>query len=412
MSPTSVPLVTPEPSFHSDYVNHELSATLDSTDAFEGPEKLLEIWFTSSNLKLPIGCPNDIGLRSIPFDQIEALLDLVNCKVLSKISSDDMDAYLLSESSLFVFPHKLILKTCGTTTTLLCLEKLFQLAQIYLGWNQSFDSIYRVFYSRRSFMFPERQLEIHQSWDNELNYLNKFFNKKTSKAYVVGDLSNDHWYLYINGSDLDIHNRPLSPPNSVSSISNETETQELDETFELLMTDLSPLETPKFVSSSYNLQDKFPDMNPKKDDYGHLLGLENMELTKLDQIFACNDGTDIVAKHDLFLFDPCGFSSNSIVENRYYYTLHVTPENGWSYASFETNLPTKISKVDLTNRVLQVFKPGKFCLVYMREIDEFGADSEFNLLVDCKIDGYKRIDKISYDLKFNYKCLYIYFEKY
>ncbi|ODV95400.1 hypothetical protein PACTADRAFT_42376 [Pachysolen tannophilus NRRL Y-2460] len=413
MAPSSAPLISPEPSIiRGDFINHEISASLDSTAAFEGPEKLLEIWFADSPSNISTNNVNVngnalLGLRSIPLHEIEALLDLVNCKILSKISSNEMDGYLLSESSLFVFPHKLILKTCGTTTTLSCLQRLFELAEKYINWNPS-SSVYRIFYSRRSFMFPDRQKEVHQSWANEVNYLNKYFDKSSSKAYVVGDLSNDHWYLYINGVD----NGANEDNNGNGS----------DETFELLMTDLSPYETPKFISS--NFTNDFPDMDEEYQDFGHLLGLKTMAKTGLNSIFQKRDviggeaGSDYYEhqadeddKHDAFSFQPCGFSSNSIIDGKFYYTLHVTPEQGWSYASFETNVPSKISKVEIMNKVLKIFKPGKFCLVYMSECGPSANEEELLKLIHCNVKGYKKVDKIIYDLKFNYKCLYSYFEK-
>ncbi|EIF46176.1 s-adenosylmethionine decarboxylase [Brettanomyces bruxellensis AWRI1499] len=85
-----------------DFVNHELSENLDSTNAFEGPEKLLEIWFAPSGSCLPISWPKR-GLRDIPLSGIEHMLSEVNCEIISRVSSQMMDAYLLSESSLFVF---------------------------------------------------------------------------------------------------------------------------------------------------------------------------------------------------------------------------------------------------------------------------------------------------------------------
>jgi Adenosylmethionine decarboxylase len=59
---------------------------------FEGPEKLLEIWFSDD-------CPQiGQGLKSIPREDWEDMLKLVGCKVLSVVRSAAVDAYLLRYS--------------------------------------------------------------------------------------------------------------------------------------------------------------------------------------------------------------------------------------------------------------------------------------------------------------------------
>lgn len=79
---------------------------------FEGPEKLLEIWFAPSEDDLPPSAPIDDqdgvrrraqrdgeewkGLRQVPRDVWEDMLDLVQCKVLSFVEGEETDAYLLS----------------------------------------------------------------------------------------------------------------------------------------------------------------------------------------------------------------------------------------------------------------------------------------------------------------------------
>jgi S-adenosylmethionine decarboxylase len=73
----------------------------DSTP-FEGPEKLLEIWFTPSPRDLVSDQAsatteeiNRCGLRSIPVKYWEEMLDIVRCKILSSIHGAEIDAYLL-----------------------------------------------------------------------------------------------------------------------------------------------------------------------------------------------------------------------------------------------------------------------------------------------------------------------------
>jgi S-adenosylmethionine decarboxylase len=93
---------------------------------------------------------------------------------------------------------------------------------------------------------------------------------------------------------------------------------------------------------------------------------------------------------DSYAFDPCGYSANALVEGgeeyggEGYYTIHVTPEEGWSYASFECNVPVapalpgeageiaegKMRKdkemmpdlETLIQRVVNIFQPGHVSL--------------------------------------------------
>jgi len=64
---------------------------------FEGAEKLLEIWFAkSAGHVLPVhGQDGKLGLRAVPKQTWEDMLQIVKCKVLSDIQGTEMDAYLL-----------------------------------------------------------------------------------------------------------------------------------------------------------------------------------------------------------------------------------------------------------------------------------------------------------------------------
>jgi Adenosylmethionine decarboxylase len=83
---------------------------------FEGSEKRLEVHFFADE-----GAPAD-GLRAISRRELDRLLSLAACEIVSHTRADAVDAYVLSESSLFVFPHRWIIKTCGTTRLLSCLD--------------------------------------------------------------------------------------------------------------------------------------------------------------------------------------------------------------------------------------------------------------------------------------------------
>lgn len=396
-----------------DYIDHELSVKLDSTDAFEGPEKLLELWFSPTDCELPAGWPAD-GLRAIPLHEIELLLGIVHCEILSKVSSQQLDAYLLSESSLFVYRNKLILKTCGTTTTLLCFEKLRELVHRYcLDPAFEFRNIYRVFYSHRSFMFPDRQQAVHRSWDAELACLNTHFDSATSNAYVLGSppgpaassrsAPDETWHLYTNGT-----NQFAGCSAGRSSAA--------DITVELLMTELDPASAAQFELPSAAAQHAAIS-NPDTQDVGHVVGAQLLRRSGLDRIVPEDPACDSDTKHDAFAFTPCGFSSNTILRGDRYYTIHVTPENGWSYASFETNFsPSPDHHADglglhaIVLRVLRAVRPGRFALVVCAE-----PSADLPASLDAALDGlqsdYVLHHHVTTDIDHGYTLVYALFSR-
>ena len=65
---------------------------------FEGPEKLLEIWFAPSAADCPDAASSTdgkFGLRRVPRPVWEEMLDIVKCKILSAVEGTETDAYLL-----------------------------------------------------------------------------------------------------------------------------------------------------------------------------------------------------------------------------------------------------------------------------------------------------------------------------
>jgi S-adenosylmethionine decarboxylase len=240
-------------------INKEATIDLDSTNSFEGPEKLLEVWFSASANDLP-GQAGPLGLKKVSVDTWKEMLDLVNCKVLSIIESEHVDAYLLSESSMFVWPHKVVLKTCGTTTLLWGLTRLLEIAAVDAGFPfvtpqpgsglAAAAAPYRVFYSRKNYLNPDQQRGPHKSWRDEVRYLDQRF--QGGSAYMIGKMNAEHWYLYITGPDTQL-TPPPSPGRETAHI-RETETiyvshpermlreqatdTDEDETLEVLMTDL------------------------------------------------------------------------------------------------------------------------------------------------------------------------------
>jgi hypothetical protein len=71
-----------------------------------GPEKLLELWFAPSADECPAppaastSSRRLAGLRNVPREAWQVMLDEVRCKVLSIVEGEELDAYLLRWAAL------------------------------------------------------------------------------------------------------------------------------------------------------------------------------------------------------------------------------------------------------------------------------------------------------------------------
>ena len=122
------------------------SAAVFAAPVFEGSEKRIEVEFTRGG-----GSPA-AGLRALTRADLDFLTESAACCIVSARHNAAFDAYVLSESSLFVYPGKLILKTCGTTKLLAAVAPLLQLAA---GLDMAPATVK---YSRASYLFPEQQV--------------------------------------------------------------------------------------------------------------------------------------------------------------------------------------------------------------------------------------------------------------
>eukprot|EP01111_Echinosteliopsis_oligospora_P000998 TRINITY_DN1126_c0_g1_i2.p1 TRINITY_DN1126_c0_g1~~TRINITY_DN1126_c0_g1_i2.p1 ORF type:complete len:346 (-),score=78.45 TRINITY_DN1126_c0_g1_i2:118-1155(-) len=273
---------------------------------FEGPEKKLEIRFT------PVK-GDSVGLRSYSQCEWQEVLNSVNCTIISATVNDHFSSYVLSESSLFVYPYQILLKTCGTTTLLLAIPGIEKLAKA-IG-----ATIELITFARKSLNFPERQLYPHNSFDDEVAYLNKYFNEnghKHGNGHTLGNPTDkDQWFIYV---------ADFRQPERVSSASQQV--------FEVMMHDLDPVVMQHFY---------------------HKEGVTAKQTT-------INSGISTLLKDsviDDFQFEPCGYSMNGL-RDEHYWTIHITPEPHCSYVSFETNKPFA-SYSYLLHKVLNVFNPGR-----------------------------------------------------
>jgi S-adenosylmethionine decarboxylase len=426
--------------------------SLDSADnyqasaPFEGPEKLLEIWFAPSAAEVPAldnACDQQTGLRTISRQTWEEVLEIVKCKVLSVIQGKEIDAYLLrsvaslpivyffssmcpSESSLFVSPHRLILKTCGTTLNLLGLPRILEIA----AREAKLTTVYRLFYSRKSFMFPERQRGPHRDWKQEVEYLDQIFTN--GSAYTIGRVNGDHWLLYITSAE--------GYSTAIPSYTHvETEDRKVDYTIEILMSDLSPKAREPFFFPDPFDEGGDTTASSQARDLSEKLGIMNIFPPSLTHL-------------DAYAFHPCGYSSNALIKWKHkspesghssvvansqsgphigegYYTIHVTPEEGWSYASFECNVPLPTSKVlhegeipdlmALIKRVVSIFEPGRITLTLFISSEDNDTSDETPIeaaqrafkvaltestIPSCQAQKnagkmYKRTDKINYEFE-------------
>jgi S-adenosylmethionine decarboxylase len=233
----------------------------------------------------------------------------------------------------------------------------------------------------------------------------------TGDAYVVGSLIGDHWYLYLTGPSSKI-SRSSSPIPEPTLYSPRLPLQ--DETLEILMTHLDTT-----IAQKFHL-----DVDDTTAIEGHTHGSIVAENCGLTDIFPVDPHCG--GRLDGYSFAPCGFSANAVIatpNNRFasadsghYFTVHVTPEQGYSYASFETNVPGDMfpgrATGDVVSRIVSGFCPGRMCITKFmshrskigdsESESDFGRDSGFVDDVrerrwDWKVDGYRRSEKVVYE---------------
>ena len=284
-------------------------------------------------------------------------------------------------------------------------------------------------------MFPERQLGPHRDWKQEVEYLDNIF--KDGAAYTVGKVNGDHWLLYLTTPEGEESQIPT--PTLSDSVGDDLLP---DFTIEILMSGLAPEARQRFFSS----------LSPSDDPHDHASVLS--DTVGISGIFPPH-----LTTLDAYSFHPCGYSANALIKwgsdstwispsnfqehdidagnfKEGYYTIHVTPEEGWSYASFECNVPSHSSRSthtvpdlkSLIQRVVAIFQPSRLTLTLF--ISSRGNEAEqgesieavqraFKLaLTEADFDGgyscvdsnniprsadgnwkrlYKRTDKINYE---------------
>jgi S-adenosylmethionine decarboxylase len=242
-----------------------------------------------------------------------------DARILSRIRSDSCDAYLLSESSLFVFDHRLVMITCGSTTLVSSIQ--YMLREIPP------DAVCSLIYERKNENFPHLQ---PSSFKDDTALLSRV---APGRVVTFGDPEGHHLSLY----HLD---RPYEP-------------EENDTTVEILMYDLDPQARALFSSGAgrpAGIIRSWLDID------SHMPGIRT----------------------DDHIFEPAGYSLNGL-RGEEYCTVHVTPQEQGSYASLETNADLTPDRLtELVDHVADRFLPDRMDLVlFQTEADVEPLDGRY-----------------------------------
>lgn len=277
---------------------------------FEGSEKKIEI-ITSSKAG---------SLRSLGKSFWSEMATKAEADILTVLSNEYCDAYLLSESSLFVWHDRFVMLTCGTTTLvdsfLYFLEKVPDQHWLYASFQRKNE--YESYHQKTSF-------------EEDINRIKKVL---PGQAYRLGHLDSHHNYIFY----LD---RPYRPAAT-------------DNTSELLM---------------YHIQGEGADY--LRSEGQTLEGIR--KLLQLDRILPDFEFSD-------WMFEPFGYSLNAIKGDRYA-TFHITPQENSSYVSFETNLD--LDDCTIVETLLDVMHPGCWDLIGFNSASFLPENDEFVCLTKC-----------------------------
>jgi S-adenosylmethionine decarboxylase len=270
-------------------------------DLFEGTEKKLEIIFDG---------PID-GFRDNSDGRWRQIVRTSGAEILNRISSPQLDAYLLSESSLFVWDDRVLMITCGSTRLAAAVPPMMAFVDP--------RRVGHLFFERKNPIFPNGQ---PTAFGDDVSILREYFQ---GQCIRLGAPSGDHVYLFWSAG-------PTPPPVT-------------DVTFQVLMHDLS-----EEASAAFSPTAGLP---------------ENWRLDSLKGLYPFSMIDDHV-------FSPQGYSLNAI-ENQRYFTVHVTPQPEGSYASFETNQPMRTFE-SVIRQLIRIFNPARMSVLLTTSTDSDGAE--------------------------------------
>jgi len=303
---------------------------------FEGCEKKIEVTVSPSNIGEAVGT----SLRGLGKELWSHVVEASQAKILSKISNDYLDAYLLSESSLFVWDNRFTMITCGETTLIDGAKEFFKSYPI--------EATSSVIFERKNEFYPEKQ---KTCFDKDVEQLQQLFR---GSALHLGQAEGRFVSVY--------------------SLDKKIEVSPEDKTLEVLMYDIN-----------VEILDLFN--SPTEENKKNIREL--FEFGEEFKNFKWND----------YFFEPFGYSLNAISEDRYF-TVHVTPQKTGSYISFETNALVNFNK--LIEKISTQVRPGKLDLIYFSpednqnlEIKNYNNELYINKTVPCgyELDYYQFVEE-------------------
>lgn len=262
----------------------------DSAMMFEGAEKRLSLYMG----------PDTQNLRELPTHFWSQMVACAKAEIRSRISNEHCDAYVLSESSLFVWDDKLLMLTCGNSS--LVEAVLFFIHRLGPA------SLQRLSYHRKNEFFPQQQ---SSTFEQDVTKLQLAL---PGTACRLGDTDNHHHHLF--------HYQAA--------------------------TEAPRLTQPSNVLMMYHIRGDIADFLRSEGQSIQQIR-RRLELPQLLTDFELDD----------WLFEPYGYSMNAIDE-QLYVTLHITPQPQSSYVSIDTNLDTSHP---LFERLRQLLKPSGWDLL-------------------------------------------------
>ena len=267
---------------------------------FEPVEKKFELSLLPPSSGV-LACPD---FSAIADTLAERLCECVGVNIVSRLVHSDGEglchSYVLSESSLFIWPHKIVMLTCGSTP--LCNALLWLIDSVDV------KSIAAVTFVRKHEY--QAQLQLSQFSDDS--------------DRLIATLGGQQWQLGQAPLTMAVY-RYVNP--SITKI---------NEAF--------------FGLSMYHIDAD--------------LALAFRQQSVAGQGVAVSDSRHVLAitlclpdlVYDDHVFSPYGYSLNG-VRQQHYVSLHISPQTQMSYVSFESNLDNSEYHAAILSALIRLFKP-------------------------------------------------------